>query len=857
MATFCKSCGGNLNRAGNYYICEYCGNKWEIDRADDVHAVDRANAWSALRDNDFEKAAELFESIISKEAENHEAYWGRALATGGITYVTDLMENKKVPTCNNITETPFLQSRDVQKAISFAPADIGNNYEQQAIYIDKVRTEWLEKASKEPEYDIFISFKDSNRENGIERTQDSIDAQDLYNALVAEGYKVFFSRISLRDKISEQYEPYIYNAIKTAKVMIVFGEKAEYINSAWVKNEWSRFKARIQKGEKHKNSLIVVYKNMNPGDLPIVLKSRQCMNAADMTFLSGLLRHIKRVVEESRKNVHLEKIEVESSQISKKATTLSVKAVQTHDVGIGAIAETSISEKQSISLIHSYLEEHQWQEAANLVEDVLFENPSCAEAIWAQLLVSFKAESNDALVKKLVNFATLDYASIEKVLNCASVQFAEEILLLLYDSAKLIPSETYEKVLATILPFAFSKRQQKINEAFDAVIQRSMYAPFTLLLNTLKSTEVDQYIDYNYRYAMNAKSLSEKISCLNNILNVDEGNPDALREMVDSALRSRKHPGELTGHFEALLKFTPSADDAVIYFLKWLIADLDHEHHCEFAKQLIRYYTKDISGLKDLLISLSYRIISQSLFEKAEYFLNLVLSFDANNADVYWAICLMKVGASTEANILKQDTFLVDVPEFNKYLTLVDANRRKECILMSKEQARKKLNRIEKRLDEENHLLQNIQQIKKLNGKLKLWLILLIACGISGIVALAVLSVGSFSGGNILPVMIYIVISFICGCIANGNPYDNAGNGAAGCLYFVIAYIITPIYAFVGWIFLLIRMSKVYEERSALCADCGLQTSDNIDKGYQKQAELIRQLEEDLENLRNYVKSFK
>ena len=57
-AIVCKTCGGSAERVGNYYICEYCGNKWEIDSANDVYVVDRANAWSALRDGDFEKASE-------------------------------------------------------------------------------------------------------------------------------------------------------------------------------------------------------------------------------------------------------------------------------------------------------------------------------------------------------------------------------------------------------------------------------------------------------------------------------------------------------------------------------------------------------------------------------------------------------------------------------------------------------------------------------------------------------------------------------------------------------------------------------------------------------------------------------
>ena len=701
MATVCKTCGGPVNRVGNYYVCEYCRNKWEIDSGNDVHAVDRANAWSALRDGDFEKAAELFENIIVKEAKNHEAYWGRALALAGIVYVTDMNENKKVPTCNNITEDSFINNKDVKKAISLAPADIADGYKQQAEYIEKVRIEWLEKASKEPAYDVFISFKDSDRENGIERTQDSIDAQDLYNALVAEGYKVFFSRISLRDKIAEQYEPYIYNAIKTAKVMIVFGEKAEYFGSVWIKNEWSRFKTRIEKGEKHKNSRVVVYKNMNPGDLPVVLKSRQCLNASDMTFLSDLTRHIKRVVEEYKRNVHLEKIEIAGGQIAKKASTLTVNSVQTREIGAGAIAETSISEKQSISLIQTYLGEHQWQEAATLADDVLFNNPSCAEAIWCKLLSTYQAATNDALVKKLDSFNSNDYGSIEKTLNCASKDFAEEILHLLYDSEKDVSGATYKKILETILPFSFSKRQSNINSAFNGVISRSKYEPFKLLLNTLKSFDVDKYINYNYKYALQTSEPSEKIECLNNVLKVDEGNVPTLQEVVKFDLENEKPTQTIVSDFESLLKYTSDVNNEVITYLDWLCHNLANETHCNFAKQLIRYYTNELSTLKDNLVSLSYKIIAESLFKEAEYFLNLILSFDANNPEVYWAICLVKVGATSEEDIVSKDNLLRDVPEFNRYLTLVDANRQKNCIALSKKQIQHSVNDKIKELQEE------------------------------------------------------------------------------------------------------------------------------------------------------------
>ena len=297
----CRSCGGELERIGNSYVCKFCGSKWVIDADQDVHVIDRANAWSALRDCDFEHATELFENIIFKEPKNHEAYWGRALANAGIMYVTDFHENKKVPTCNSISESSFIDSRDVRKAIELAPADIGESYRAQAEQIEAIRSEWVKKASREPAYDVFISYKDSDREHHIERTEDSYDAQELYMALTEAGYKVFFSRVSLRNKVSEHYEPYIYNAIKTAKVMIVYGEKPEYFNAVWIKNEWMRFRKRIEIGEKHPNSLVVAYKGLDPTDLPIGLRSRQCIDASSITFLEDLKQHIEKIIREPKK----------------------------------------------------------------------------------------------------------------------------------------------------------------------------------------------------------------------------------------------------------------------------------------------------------------------------------------------------------------------------------------------------------------------------------------------------------------------------------------------------------------------------------------------------------------------------
>ena len=78
-------------------------------------------------------------------------------------------------------------------------------------------------------------------EKYIAQTLDSVLAQERSLALTDKGYRVFFSRITLEDKLGSAYEPYIFAALNSAKVMVVLGTRPEYFNAVWVKNEWSRY----------------------------------------------------------------------------------------------------------------------------------------------------------------------------------------------------------------------------------------------------------------------------------------------------------------------------------------------------------------------------------------------------------------------------------------------------------------------------------------------------------------------------------------------------------------------------------------------------------------------------------------
>lgn len=294
----CNICGANYEYRNGRWVCPACG-AYKAEELSNEEVTLIYNAAQKLRLSEFDEAEKAYADIIAKYPQNSEGYWGRLLARFGIKYEEDF-DGKQIPTCYATIES-IMSDKDYTKAVALADEDTKAYYIKQAEYIERVRKEWLEKARKEKPYDIFISYKDSDAQNGIERTKDSIAAQDLYIHLTGKGYRVFFSRESLRDKVGEKYEPYIFNALSTAKVMIVYGSSSEYVTSTWVKNEWMRYEKKVQAGAKKQNSLIVACDGFSPSELPKALSSMQCLDATKRSFYEDLDKAIDKIIKVEEK----------------------------------------------------------------------------------------------------------------------------------------------------------------------------------------------------------------------------------------------------------------------------------------------------------------------------------------------------------------------------------------------------------------------------------------------------------------------------------------------------------------------------------------------------------------------------
>ena len=294
----CHNCGSDYEYRNGRWICRACGS-YKPEELSNEEVTLLYTAFQKLRLAEFDEAEKEFDDILQKYPKNPSGYWGRLMSRYGIKYEVDF-DGRMIPTCYATSIESVISDPDYKKALQYADEENRAYYRGQAEYIERVRLEWVEKAKKEKPYDIFICYKDSDLANGIQRTEDSVAAQDLYIHLTNKGYRVFYSHESLRDKVGEKYEPYIFSALSSAKVMLVYGSKPEYITSTWLKNEWTRYEKRLQAGEKDPHSLLVACDGFSPNYLPRVLSSMQCFNANERSFYSDLDDAIERILHKKK-----------------------------------------------------------------------------------------------------------------------------------------------------------------------------------------------------------------------------------------------------------------------------------------------------------------------------------------------------------------------------------------------------------------------------------------------------------------------------------------------------------------------------------------------------------------------------
>lgn len=363
MIIKCKMCGGDLafEPGSTVCECEYCGSKQTIPSVDSEKKTNLFNRANRLRMNsEFDKASAVYEQIVAEFPEEAEAYWGLCLCAYGIEYVDDPATGSKIPTCHRTLPTSIMEDSNFEQACDYADPVARKVYREEAKTIDRIQKDILSIAQSETPYDVFICYKETAEDGS--RTEDSVLAQDVYEALTAKGLKVFFSRITLEDKLGTQYEPYIYAALSSAKVMLAFGTTYEYYDAVWVKNEWSRFLG-MMKADKRK-VLIPCFKGLDAYDMPKEFRGLQAQDMAKLGWMQDLVRGVEKLCGKGETaTTVVQKTVVQEVQESGKADNLMKR-------------------------VYLYLEDWDFEKASEYIDKVLDVDAEYAPAYVAQILVA-------------------------------------------------------------------------------------------------------------------------------------------------------------------------------------------------------------------------------------------------------------------------------------------------------------------------------------------------------------------------------------------------------------------------------------------------------------------------------------
>jgi len=371
----CKMCGGDLVLTEGQSVaeCEYCGSRQTVPASDNEKKLTLFARANRLRSAcEFDKAAGIYEAIVADFPEEAESYWGLVLCKYGIEYVDDPATGKKIPTCHRSSFDSIMEDSDFEQALENADAVARRVYREEAKQIEEIRKGIIAVSANEQPYDIFICYKETD-ENG-DRTLDSVLAQDIYDALRDKGYRVFFSRITLEDKLGQEYEPYIFAALNSAKIMLAIGTDYEYYNAVWVKNEWSRY-LKLMAADKSKH-LIPCYKGIDAYDMPKEFARLQAQDLGKMGAIQDILRGVEKLIPKQ-----------------KNTTVIQEKVVVGGAGGNNKIA--SLLDRGNMAL-----EDGDWAKADSFFEDVLNNDSKNAQAYLGKTLAQERCRTVDALIRK-------------------------------------------------------------------------------------------------------------------------------------------------------------------------------------------------------------------------------------------------------------------------------------------------------------------------------------------------------------------------------------------------------------------------------------------------------------------------
>ena len=370
IIAICKRCNAEFTVDGRKSVepCHYCGSLVPL-----LHGMDdgaRVNAFKRAEQNrrngDFDEAARLYRKILDQDLTDAEAYWSLLECRYGVQYVKDPGNGEIKFTVSRMRYASILEDEDYKSAMENATDEQREVYENTAAAIAATQKEFLRIAQNEKPFDVFICYKEADADG--HRTEDSVLAGKIYAELTSLGYRVFYSRETLREYPGEKFEPHIFAALYSAKLMLLVATSSEYVESTWVRNEWKRYLDQVDReGQLGQGKVLLpVTWKMSPKKLPQALGQLEAIELERHDAMSRLMRYVRARIPKKEAGPNPER---NSDSIAERLMDRAFREIR----------------------------DRRWETADQCCEDALNRDFEAARAHLGKLLVEYKARDLNEL----------------------------------------------------------------------------------------------------------------------------------------------------------------------------------------------------------------------------------------------------------------------------------------------------------------------------------------------------------------------------------------------------------------------------------------------------------------------------
>ena len=520
----CKNCEGEMDvrEAKNGVLtCPYCRTIVILPRED---SSDETKAFlnsgnQNLELGRFDEAYIMFGKAVEVNNKEPEGYFGMALAKAKIQYLKDLVNNRLQPICFEISDSKFTEDKNYQKALELSNPTQKQIYTEKGRAIDNIKSKFFELKKNNVEYDTFICCKVTNEDGS--NTQDSMNALKIYHELKDAGYKPFYSEEVLRNFVGDDYEANILYALYSSGSMLVVCNNEEYLQTKWVKNEYTRFITLLEENEKQRGSIAFVYGGRPIEEFPGMQGKVQGIDFSKFNALNQIISFVEKYAGSNR-FLNFQRKEYGKSSVQKKRTIK--REIQKRNLSVSVSEAVSISDAAKLKNAQTLLEKGDFDNVCNFCNEILMGNKFYGKAYWTLFLAQNKCRNNDEFIKSatpVADFgdfekalsATSDKKERDKYYNCLKGRILQNGSKSDFEEYIALP-EVEDKDLSAVIDKIYNTaKENKDKELFDTAI------------SVEKNT--NRYIKMNFGF-LNELKMEERKPYYENILNVDAANPEAL-----------------------------------------------------------------------------------------------------------------------------------------------------------------------------------------------------------------------------------------------------------------------------------------------------------------------------------------